>query len=148
MSAQSDSATTQNPWSSFGGTLANQSNALDVSAVQLQAFTGAPNFNQGTYLLGACTSNRVITLPPVAACNGVGWTFIASANATHTWTITPATSVLQGCLVTATPSVVGKAAAASVVFTATALAGDWVTLKCDGVNWYCSGCTSAAAGLS
>ena len=144
----SDSGLSSNIFTSVTGL--NLVSAPTQSApTQLLAFTASPAVQ--TYLLGAATANRVITLPAVAVCAGVSWTFILNAAATHTWTITPATSVIYGTIfqgATGTPVVTNKQAAASIVSTATGVIGDRINIFSDGVNFYVNGFSGAAAGMS
>ena len=96
-----------------------------------------------TFLLDAIGED--ITLP--AVLDGLKYKFICETTTVTTdWTITAATAVVQGSVTVA--GVVIPAAAESLITLVVALflPGDWITLECDGTNWYVAGQVVTAAG--
>jgi hypothetical protein len=122
----------------------------------------------GALTLTASQSGSTIIIPiltAVGTCNlttllqpGLKFKFIcaptsASNAIAFTFTIT-ATGLINGVIANnATASAnaltaIAKAFNNTVQFTATAHAGDWVELVCDGTNWYVSGLSTVTAGLA
>lgn len=109
--------------------------------------------------LGALTGVGVITLPPVATSAGHSFTVVVSAAALgNTCAITAQSACMRGFVLQ--PAAVGQAiqamsgfnsgAAAGTAVTylrinATAVAGDRVELKCDGVSWFVQGWSGLAS---
>jgi len=100
-----------------------------------------------TFILDA--TGEVITLPAVATSSGFKAKFIVGETvATTDWTIVAATDVIQG-----SAQVAGAVIAASnentiTLVVAKALPGDWVSLECDGTNWYVEGSVVTTIGLT
>jgi hypothetical protein len=100
-----------------------------------------------TILLDAV--GEVITLPAVASSAGFKYKFLCTVTtATTDWTIVAATNVIQG-----SAQVAGAVIAASnentiTLVVAKFLPGDWVTLECDGTNWYAEGSVVTTVGLT
>lgn len=150
----SDTASTQNPFGSSGGTVLPPNFSLTPiqTATTATAFTVRPNQSGTCFILPSV--GAVITLPAVASCVGCNWRFTMGANnATTAWTITPATSVITGSLyagatTTDVTNVVQKAAAANCAFTTTALAGDTIDVVSNGVTFFVRGTGGAAASFA
>lgn len=146
MASGSDSASTQNPFSSYSGTLNPWTTQL--STRQVAAFTANPNIP--VYILGASPAlGTIITLPSVASAAGARWTFIVGAAQATTWVITAPGAVLRG---TAYSGVVGPAAAIPIAGTTITIAlgaqiGAQVQIVCDGTSYYVQGQTPIANGF-
>jgi len=116
--------------------------------VEISADTTLTKADSGkTYMLDAI--GEVITLPEVSTSTGVNYKFICSTTAaTSNWTIVAATNVIQG-----SAQVAGSVVAASnentiSLVVAKFLPGDWVTLDCDGTNWYVEASVVTTAGCT
>ena len=100
-----------------------------------------------TFILDS--TGEVITLPAVATSSGFKAKFIVGETVTiSVWKIVAATNVIQG-----SAQVAGAVIAASNENTITfvgvkALPGDWVSLECDGTNWYVEGSVVTTTGLT
>ena len=84
---------------------------------------------------------EAITLPAVGDSAGVSLKFIVTAAViTSNWTIAATTAKIYGQVVEA--GLVQLASAETtmtIVATSKATFGDWLSLECDGVNWYLAG---------
>jgi hypothetical protein len=151
----SDTASTQNPFGSSGGTVLPPNFSLTPiqTATTATAFTVRPNQSGTCFILPAV--GAAITLPAPASCVGCNWRFTMSANnATTAWEIgvTGGVSVITGSLYSGATTagvnnVVQKAAAANCSFTTTALAGDTIDVVSNGVTFFIRGTGGAAASF-
>ncbi len=157
MATASHSGSTNNSVGNPRGTVVAGSGNLGLCPVRniatITAFTATVAESGTTYVLASI--GAVITLPAVASCAGCYWRFVmGAANGTTAWTITPATSVLRGLVTMAATTVAGVNlimagnAGATVAFTTTALAGDWIDITSDGVSFYVRGLGCAAASFA
>ena len=153
--ALNGTASTQNFFASGSGTV--PATLLGLTKIRkintTQTFTANVNDSGSTYVLASI--GAVITLPAVASAAGAQWNFVmGAANGTTAWTITPATSVLRGSVNMGATTTAGTFlimagnAGATVAFTTTALAGDWLTITCDGANFFVKGQGGAAASFA
>ena len=133
---------------SNGNQVPVESNGLIRQFVELSADTTLTYAHSGKILL-LDAIGEVITLPAVATSKGFHFKFLCTATtATTDWTIVAATDVIQG-----SAQVAGAVVAASdentiTLVVAKFLPGDWVSLECDGVNWYAEGSVVTTAGLT
>ncbi len=110
-------------------------------------------------LIPVLTNDRVITLPTIAS--GLHYRFmisVAAGGVTPTGflaTLTPAAggNPIFGYLITLGISPITTAgkvknAAATAVFAATAVTGDYIDCYCDGTFWHVSGMSQIAAGIT
>lgn len=153
--SSSDTASTQNPFASYGGTLSvpllfKQPVSKQTTAT---AFTVSPA--QSGTLFSLPSVGAVITLPAVASSAGSIWKFVLSAaNGTTAWTVTAPANTLKGAVLmgatTATSTVLIMAgdAGTSVAFSTTALAGDHIEVTSDGTYYYVSGVGAATASFT
>ena len=157
----SSSGSTINHWCSQG--LGNAVPSLLQEAPQLLAAllpANAPVLNVQTYQSGTSyllrnpPADGVVNLPIVTTAAGCKWKFLITEPLANNWVITPTTSVIDGSLVigpSAGPQLVPGTASASITLVGAATgarAGDWVTLECDGTNYYCAGQGAAAACMT
>lgn len=100
------------------------------------------------FVFNAATG-AAVTLPAVTAAKGFKARFTTGlAFATTPWTIVSTTAVIQGGA-DVNSTFVPAAAENTITFVATAeTLGDFVDLECDGVNWYVSGCATAAGAIT
>lgn len=100
-----------------------------------------------TFFLDAI--GEVITLPPVADCANVDYKFICSVvTATTDWTIVSATDKIQGSCTVAGGAIPAANENTITLVVAKFLAGDWITLESDGVNWYVAGQVVTTVGCT
>ncbi len=149
----SGSATTQGAFSSGGGTVPSPLFHKIISVPTVTATTVTPATSGSIYSLASV--GAALTLPPVLAGGGCTWRFRMNANnGTTAWTVTAPAGTLKGAVLmgatTAAADVLIMAAnaGATVAFTATALAGDWVQVEGDGISYYVSGVGAAAASFA
>ena len=120
-------------------TYSNPVDRKQKSFSTIAAATTLTAANSGTvYTLPAATAGAAITLP--ALKSGLNFKFIvAGAFATTNWTIVSSTNVIFGSAVV--NSVIVPAASENTIsFVASAeTIGDFVSVECDGTNWYVSG---------
>src|SRR5690606_18956938 len=114
------------------------------------AYTVLESDSGKTLLIPALGAARVITLPTPKM--GLHYKFMAIATLTNTATLTAAGgAVMTGSLFnhTVVPvpvfTPVVKAAAASVVMTGAAVAGDYCEITCNGSVWYVNGIGAAVS---
>ena len=112
------------------------------------ATTLTPADTGKTILLPAV--GKAITLPAVGDSAGVQFKFIVQAAViTTSWTIAATTAKIYGQVVEA--GLVQLASAETtmtLVKTSKATFGDWLTLECDGTNWYVGGQFSVAGSFT
>lgn len=90
-----------------------------------------------------------VTLPAVASSAGFKAKFVVGlAFATTNWTLKAATNKIQGGAIVNSTFVPG-ADENTISFVATAeTLGDYITIECDGTNWYADGVAAAAGGIT
>ena len=92
---------------------------------------------------------EAITLPAVGVSAGVQYKFICdTTTATTDWTIVAATNVIQGSVTVAGAVIAASNENTITLVVAKFLPGDWVTLECDGTNWYVAGQVVTALGCT
>ena len=92
---------------------------------------------------------EAITLPAVATSTGVNYKFLCTVTAVTTdWTITAATAVIQGSAQVAGAVIAASDESLITLVVAKFLPGDWVSLTCDGTNWYAEGSVVTTVGLT
>jgi hypothetical protein len=101
-----------------------------------------------TYIIPAMAGTCAVTLPANAGSVGVNYTFRMTGTVGNAMTFTAATANTIKGVYNLSGGTVIKAAATTCVITATAVAGDVLTLQCDGTYWYVTGIGSAAASFS
>ncbi len=97
------------------------------------------------------TANASVQLPTVSGNDGLNFEFrLSGALSTYTFTVSSYTANIIGNITLGPSSMTSLHATGStnIIFSATAVAGDWIRLWTDGVNWYVSGQSFAAAGMS
>ena len=98
-----------------------------------------------TYLLDAV--GEAITLPALA--DGLSFRFrCTAAVTTSAWTITSATSVIEGYAAVAYASVIALNENTISLVHTKAIAGDEIELYCDGTSWHVNGHGSVAASIT
>ncbi len=98
-----------------------------------------------TFLLDAI--GEVITLPAVTA--GLKYKFLCTVvTATTDWTIVAASNVIQGSAQVAGAVIPAANENTITLVVAKFLPGDWVTVECDGTNWYAEGSVVTTVGLT
>ncbi len=120
-----------------------------LAAPTVNAYTVLESDSGKTLLIPAQTQTFAIALP--APKMGLHYRFQAIGTIAFAATITATGAVMTGSLFNFT--VVGvpvftpvvKAAAASVIFNAAAVAGDWCDINCNGSVWYVSGVGAAVS---
>lgn len=98
----------------------------------------------------AAAAGAVVALPAVATSSGIVYDFVTFVVG-QTHTITPATAVLNGCLLNAPVAAatgLTKANGANYTHSATSILGDKSSVTSDATNWYCSGAGFAAAAFA
>lgn len=119
-------------------------------------FSVTPLQAGGIFFLPNAAGVNTITLPLASTFpQGAKLTFVqsvVSGGAGHSWAITPTTDTCMGAI-SLGASILQKSNAASVTFTTTAAAGDWLEFvvmnQAGGANsWFVKGTSSAAAGIS
>lgn len=102
-----------------------------------------------TILIPPATAAGTLLLPPLEA--GLYFKLIMQGTAAAIITVQTPSSIIIGnllnCPTATTLSQVTKGVG-NFTFTATAVAGDWVELTCDGSNYYVYGISRVAAGLA
>ncbi len=101
-----------------------------------------------TFIVPAMGAACAITLPSNASGLGVTYTFRMNGTAGNALTFTAATATTIKGVYGLSGGIVIKTAATTCVITATAVAGDVLTIVGDGTNWYVTGIGSAAASFS
>jgi len=92
---------------------------------------------------------EAITLPAVGDAAGVQYKFVGTAaTATTDWTIAATTAKIQGSVTVAGGVIPAANETTITLVVAKFLAGDWITLECDGTNWYIAGQVVTALGLT
>jgi hypothetical protein len=116
--------------------------------VEISADTTLTKADSGkTYMLDAV--GEAITLPAVGTSTGVHYKFICSTTAATTdWTIVAATAVIQGSAQVAGAVIAASDESLITLVVAKFLPGDWVTLDCDGTNWYVEASVVTTVGLT
>lgn len=104
----------------------------------------------GSLVTVSSATAYTVTLPAVAA--GLKYRIVklnATANAVQ---VTALTAVMQGCIAFADVGTGANgtlvAAKTNLVFIATGLAGDFIDLQCDGVNWYVEAMSGTTLGIT
>jgi len=98
-----------------------------------------------TFLLDAI--GEVITLPSLAS--GLSFKFkVIAATATSDWTIVSATNVIEGYADVNYATIPAVNENTISLVSTKAIAGDEVSLICDGTSWHVSGKASVAAALT
>jgi hypothetical protein len=98
-----------------------------------------------TFILPA--TGYAISLPALA--EGLNYRFIGGAAvATTAYTIVAATAKIQGSIELAGAVEIFANETTLTLVIAKFLAGDFIELKCDGVNWYASGSVVTALGVT
>jgi hypothetical protein len=96
-------------------------------------------------------ANATLQLPTVSGNDGWNAEFrLSGALSTYTVTVKSYTANVYG-VVTLGPSSMTSAQAngsTNIIFSGTAVAGDWIRVWTDGTHWFVSGQSYAAAGLS
>jgi hypothetical protein len=101
-----------------------------------------------TFILNG-VAGAEIALPAVATSAGFYAKFIVGAAIAATdWTIFAATAVIQGAVIVDSTHVPGVDEDTISFVVATAVAGDYVELECDGTNWYVSGSGEATGSIT
>ena len=125
--------------------LANDGEGSTIKTVS--ADTTLTYSDSGKTIILSNATGEAITLPAVKA--GLKYKFVVGlAFATSSWTVTAASSVIQGTVVVNGASVLGENEnTISFVHSAEKL-GDYVEIESDGTNWYVSGIGSAAGSIT
>ena len=116
--------------------------------ITLTAADGGKRFTIGT-------ATAAVTLPTVAAA-GSGWSceFWVNSNTAATTITAPGTDLILGHVRTgadnATPQLMPASAIATevLVFTTSAVQGDWARIFCDGTNYFITGMSRVAEGIT
>ena len=148
--ASSDSASTQNPFSSLSGTISPPFQRYPITAVGATAATLAltPANNGTTFIVPAMSNTCAVTLPVTALGAGLSWKFCMNGTVGNALTITSTTATIQGIYMLYTSGGLEKAAASTCVITATSILGDQLTITGDGTRWWVVGLGGAAASFS
>ena len=145
------SASTQNCWASFGGSAINVPilrNIENLTTAQWQAgVTLTPQLSGTIFTIPALSGTSAVLLPPPAASAGVNYTFRVSGTVANDLTLTAGGGNIEGVYVLSGGSAI-KASATTAVIKATAVAGDTAKVVCDGVRWYITAISSAAASFT
>ena len=100
-----------------------------------------------TFFLDAI--GEAISLPAVGVSAGVQYKFVCdTTTATTDWTIVATTAVIQGSVTVAGAVVAAANETTITLVIAKFLPGDWITLECDGTNWYVAGQVVTALGCT
>ena len=118
----------------------------------METLTGAATLtaeDSGKVFILNAAAGAQITLPAVADAAGQNYRFIVGALfATTAWTIRAASNRIQGGVIVNSALVPG-ADENTITFSASAdTVGDFVELKCDGINWYVFGMGTAAGAIT
>ena len=145
----SDTASTQNQYASIAGA-PQVPNRLPITAVGATTATITLNAsnNGTTFIVPAMSNTCAVTLPINALGAGMNWKFQVNGTVGNAMTLTAATATTIKGILALSGGIVIKTAATTTVITATAVAGDVMTIYGDGTNWYILATSSAAAGFS
>ena len=118
----------------------------------VETLTGATTLtaeDSGKVFILNAAAGAVISLPAVADSAGHQYRFIVGALfATSAWAVRATTARINGGAIV-NSVFVGSANQNSINFIQTAdTVGDFVTLNCDGVNWYVSGVGALAGSIT
>lgn len=92
---------------------------------------------------------EAITLPAVGDSAGVRFKFIVTAAViTSAWTIAATTAKIYGSVTEAGLVQLASAETTMSIVHTKAIQGDWITIECDGTNWYLAGQFSVAASFT
>ena len=145
----SDAGTSQNQWSSVSGIQFTPTRTPIVKVVATTATIGLDASNNGTtFIVPAMSNTCAVSLPANALGAGMSWKFQVNGTVGNAMTLTAATATTIKGVLLLSGGIVIKTAATTTVITATAVAGDVMTIYGDGTNWYINAVSSAAAGFS
>jgi len=119
-----------------------------VDSTALTADTTLTAADSGkTFYLDAV--GEAITLPAVGDATGVQYKFVVTAAiATSAWTIAATTAKIYGSVTEAGLVQLSSAETTLTIVHTKAIEGDWITLECDGTNWYLAGQFSVASSFT
>lgn len=124
-------------------TLVSISNDVQRQLNVVESITGAITLDaedSGKVFILRAAAGAQISLPAVASSAGHNYRFIVGQLfATSAWTIKSASSVIQGGVIVNSTHVAGSDENTITFTQAHDSIGDWVSLHCDGVNWYVAG---------
>jgi hypothetical protein len=119
---------------------------MDTTALTADT-TLTPADSGKTFYLDAV--GEAITLPAVGDATGVRYKFqVAAAVITSAWTIAATTAKIYGSVTEAGLVQLASAETTISIVHTKAIQGDWITLECDGTNWYVAGQFSVAASFT
>jgi hypothetical protein len=144
-------------WARIKSLINENANALQMRHGVVEAITGNITLTaaDGGKRFTVGTATAAVTLPTVAAA-GSGWSceFWVNDNTAATTITAPGTDLILGHVRTgadnATPQLMPATAIATevLVFTTSAVQGDWARLFCDGTNYFVTGMSRVAEGIT
>jgi len=144
-------------WARIKSLINENTNALHVQHGVVEAITANKTLtvNDGGKRFTVGTATAAVTLPTVAAA-GSGWSceFWVNSNTAATTITAPGTDLILGHVRTgadnATPQIMPATVIGTevLVFTTSAVQGDWARLFCDGTNYFVTGMSRVAEGIT
>ena len=119
---------------------------VDSKAVTVDTTLTAADSGKTIYLDAV---GEAITLPAVGDATGVQYKFLVTADViTSAWTIAATTAVIYGSVTEAGLVQLSSAETTLTIVHTKSIKGDWITLECDGTQWYLAGQLSVASSFT